>query len=229
MGYVDSKPRIIEFNGLPGTGKTTISQLLKQRIEKEYCQVDDKYYRHKYQKTPYSLFLSPEYYNRIIKYYNYSKSFESQRPLIYSLIPLKYIRMYNQFVRDEKKSVLIIDQGFIQGLISLAHIDILPKQDFLSNLLTHSGLNELPFVSINCSCCIEKTIERLLNRQDQKSRLQQKKGDELIKAMKVQYMNLNTLRAKVTESCPRIQSIEIDTELSPDYNVNNIIDKLQLY
>ena len=226
MGYLDSKTRIIEFNGLPGSGKTTISQVLGQYIKKENGMVSFKYFRHWCHDYTYSMCMSPLYYNRAIRFVKYSRCLEVQQSLRYSLLPLKYIRMYEHFVRDNKQAELIIDQGFIQGMISLAHTDLFPREELLLSLLKTSGLNDLPIVFVNCKCSLDKTMDRLLTRQAQGSRLQQMNKDELKHAMSVQEQNLTYIRSWVVEVCPNTKSITIDTELSPAYNAELIMNCL---
>ena len=229
MGITDSKPKIIEFNGLPGTGKTTISQLLEEYLRKENIPVYNSNFRHSFSEKTYSLLLAPGYFRRIIELHNYSKHFVNTPSLRNTLIPLRYIRMYNHFVNDNKSGDLIIDQGFVQGLISLAHTEFFPKEDDLANLLASSCLQRIPIIFINCDCSVDKTIQRLLSRQSQGSRLQLLEYDELKRAMMVQYNNLKTLRSLMTKVYPDIRCISVDAELSPESNAKTIIDKIYSY
>lgn len=226
MGYFDSKTRIIEFNGLPGSGKTTISQVLGQYIKKKNGTVSFKYFRHWYHDYTYSMCMSPLYYNRAIRFVKYSQCLDNHHSLRYSLLPLKFIRMYEHFVRDNKQGVLIIDQGFIQGMISLTHTELFPQKELLLSLLKASGLNDLPIVFVNCKCSIDKTTDRLLTRQTQGSRLQQINKNELKNTMSVQEQNLTYIRSSVNKVCPNIKSIAIDTELSLEYNAELIMNYL---
>ena len=130
MEFVNKKTVIVEFNGLPGTGKTTISRLLAENLVKEYDKVFCGYYRHSYQDYTYSMFMSPSYYCRALSIYRYSRCFITPKSIRYSLVPLKYIRMYEHFVKDKVNGGLIIDQGFIQGLISLAHNELFPQTEY---------------------------------------------------------------------------------------------------
>lgn len=222
MEFVNKKTAIIEFNGLPGTGKTTISRLLAENLVKEYDMVFCGYNRHSYHDYTYSMFMSPLYYSRALKFFSYSRYFVTPRSIRYSLVPLKYLRMYDFFVKDKNNGGLIIDQGFIQGLISLAHNELFPHTKSLGYLLRTSGLNDLPIVIVNCNCSLDRTIDRLLTRPVQGSRLQLMNKEELKVTMTVQEHNLQTLRSLLIETCPNTKCVTIDTELSPEYNVGLI-------
>lgn len=226
MGFADSKTRIIEFYGLPGAGKTTISDLLGDFIEKQYGPVYKQYNRNRFEAYTYSMCLSPRFFGRFIRYNQYSHKFDTARSLRYSLLPLRFIRMYEHFIKDKECGTLVIDQGFIQSVISLAHTDVFPERERLLSLIKTSGLNDLPIVIVNCKCGLEKTIERLANRQSQGSRLQLMDMRRLQDAMRVQEQNISTLQSMIAEACPNIKSISIDAERVPEYNAKLIIDSL---
>lgn len=134
--------------------------------------------------------------------------------------------MYEQFIQYNSRGVLLIDQGVIQGLISMIHTGLFPKHDDLFILLKKLGLDELPIILINCSCSISNTTTRLLRRQNKGSRLQQMDEFEMETTMLTQYRNFSTLRAMIPQAFPSLKCIDINTELPAEVNAKIIIDQI---
>ena len=227
MGVGVPQYRIIEFNGLPGTGKTTISRLLPDCLDPGIIgPVSFRYYRNRFERTPFSLFLSPKYIGRISLIRQFASLFESRCPLEFTLQPLKFIRMYEHFVKDNETGVLVIDQGFVQGVISIAHTQRFFDAGRLKELVTASGFNDLPVLVVNCSCQLQEADERLSQREDKGSRIQHMEEERKRQALLVQQQNFDTIRGIVASSCPNVYAIDLDTEKEPEINAGIIRDVL---
>ena len=73
-------------------------------------------------------------------------------------------------------------------------------------------------IKISCASFLDNTIDRLLTRQVQGSRLQLMTKEELKDTMTIQEHNLHALRSLLMETCPNARCVTIDTERSPEYN-----------
>lgn len=227
MADASSKPRIIEFNGLPGTGKTTLARLVGDLMKNEpdvYGPIYYSYYRYKFQKNRYSMLLSPGYYVLIYKLWKYSRLFKTPRRLDYCLHALKFVRMFRQFLKDVPNGILIIDQGVIQGLISIGHDELFPSEVGIVDIISNCNIEKMPILIVNCSCDYTDNIERLLNRHNQNSRVQKYSLEDMKNLLILQTCNFNTLRQLLTDNYPSLVELDINTNISTDENVKKIID-----
>ena len=61
MAISSSKPIVVEFNGLPGSGKTTIARILQEKLKQAGIPTISRYARHRFLNNVYSIWLSPKY------------------------------------------------------------------------------------------------------------------------------------------------------------------------
>lgn len=218
------KSIIIEFNGLPGSGKTTVANILKKKLKENYgVEVKNHYERKPWHRNVYSILFYPRYYKLLISISNYSKSFFKKKPFGRRLKIANFVREYRNFFSDNKGSVLLIDQGIIQAVISLAHQDNLPSSDSLGDVICKTGITVLPVVIVNCNLAPEISAERVKKRPSNGCRVEKMDEPELLDSLKTQYDNLEYIRSLLYVFSPRM-IVEIDTALSPEENANKIMD-----
>lgn len=119
--------KIVEFNGLPGSGKTTISYELFNlyKVNRE----DVATYDNLRERVPRRPFYAVPY---MLKNYSFHEIFLMLKMVsCFKGVPLKeYLRRilyteqiaYNYRMIEAKPGICIVDQGLIQGVISLGYV-----------------------------------------------------------------------------------------------------------
>lgn len=221
-----NKPKsiIIEFNGLPGSGKTTVANILKRKLNEKYgFEVWNHYERKPWHRNVYSILLCPRYYKLILSIKSYSKLFLKKRAFGRRLKIANFVREYRNFLSDNNRSVLLIDQGIIQAIISLAHQDNLPSTDYLSDVICKTGITILPILIVNCNLPPEISAERVRIRPSNGCRVEKMDEQHMLASLKIQYDNLESIRSLLYGFSPRM-IVEIDTALNPEENANKVLD-----
>jgi len=222
MEQIVTMPIIVEFNGLPGSGKTTIADELKKKIEKTGCEVSNSYFKRRYHRYGVLVILNPSYWKLIKSIIKYSKLFEEKKSLSMILHVVSFVRSYHDFIRGKKKEVLIVDQGFVQGIISLAHQELLPQTSCLDDILKISNINSNAFVCVNCNVNEVISDERITRRPMNGCRVESMEKNERMKTLAIQKENFSFLRKSIIRICPNIICVDIDTENNVLDNVENI-------
>ncbi len=221
------KPRIIEFYGLPGSGKTTIARLLGHELDSQRIQY--RYYRYKFHRHPYSVLLSPAWYSVVLHLWRYSRNYKAKKPLVRSLSPVHYFRMYNHYLRDCNDGYLILDEGLLQMIVSLSYEESLLVNDAFLDVLKSLNLNEIPLVLVNCCCQSDLCAQRISFRGPHGGRLDELQREDVEKTLHTQEINFNLLTDAVKFCYPQLQIINIDGTLPADINARQIAKLLNLY
>lgn len=224
MGQSVTMPLIIEFNGLPGSGKTTIAEALKKELEEMgYC-VSTSFFKRSYHRYGKLVILNPVYWGLIRTIIKYSSFFAEKKSFSMILRVVNFIRSYKGFVKSKRNEILMVDQGFIQGLISLAHQDSLPQISYLDDVLKKSKIDSNNLVCVNCNVNESVSNERITCRPMNGCRVETMGEIERINILKVQKDNLVFLRKRVVDVCPNVVCIDINSECNVKDNVVKIVE-----
>ena len=224
----------LDFNGLPGSGKTTLSLRLVQALQNA--------------GTPALLFQ--EYIDRHIKsnldslkvffgglvrmsparfwvFVRFCGSLPREAPRrIYRcyLLMLNYI-LYRNCAKENGTAVIVSEQCVIQEVLSCYYSQPIPK-DRNSVLPVLKLLGE-DYCAVNVKLSTASVIQRLKGRKNGESRLDAMCDETGIEAiLRVQELNLSYIR-----DCMRsagIRGTEISTEDPPEENVSRIMERLNL-
>jgi thymidylate kinase len=222
MEKLDSKPIIIEFNGLPGSGKTTIARELKKQLDALGYKTTFSYFRRKIHRYWFTVVFNPQYWELVLSVSKFSKTIQRHNSFLKYLYAANYIRKYNDFNNQTEKNVLIIGQGFLQALISLSHQDRLLVSEQLDAVLRISGMDNLRMIVVNCNIKESVADSRITCRPKNGCRVESMGEDERMLTLRVQRENLDVLRKKIIETCPRVTCLDIDTTDS----VQNCADEI---
>lgn len=220
---------IIEFNGLPGTGKTTVSRALGERIKGRR----EVAYRleplaSKLKRYASALFDGSLTLYRLGAAYSDSVTGGDRENRKYAFVLLKYYRMYRCYARNANgNGVLLIDQGFLQAFISIAHGRELTDVTALDRLLSFLKKKGVRFACVNCLGGVELARDRIVSRGATVGRLDVCEDGERMAVLAVQEKNFATVRARVAELLG-YDTVSVDTALPPEENAAFIESELSL-
>lgn len=228
MGNIIPSPIIIEFYGLPGAGKTTVSRRLQQRSLEMGLASVTMYYRNIFHRKSQSLLFAPRYWKIIKASSSYAKLLSKRCKAFRILSMIRFVRMYRHFVSDKPADCLVVEQGFFQAMISIANFERLPESDKLTNLLELIDLNSLPLLLVKCNVSDETANERVLSRplKGKGCRVEKLTDEERIKAFLVQSYNFSFLRENMNRLYCSVDEVEIDTEKPVESNVDIILNHI---
>lgn len=214
------QPRIIEFYGLPGCGKTTISKLLCESLAEEFSLevvrpgktkvIDD-----------YSLLCLPKYWTNVSRLFNFVRLYKTKKHPRIVLQPERYRHIYHRYLKSNATGFFVVDQGIIQSLISISYLDTLPDSEQLSSYV--SSLNNLPILLVYCKCDTTISKQRMKDRVKGGSRLEQLDDECFEQAVQVQSSNFKKINSILNDKCDSIQVMSIDTTKDPQFNVSKIV------
>lgn len=227
MELLLKKTVIIEFNGLPATGKSTIAKELDSILHDRQISCARSYVKHKWQTNGYTVFLSLKLVKLHLLLNRFAKSITPRRRRTTHIMGEMYhFRSYCDFLRcKEPPKVLVVDQGLIQSIVSIAHLDKIEDLESLKRVLNNYRKKGIEFICINCVANPQLSCERIQNRPDNTARMHNISEKQLLSAMKMQATNMILVRKAFAEELP-IDVMEVDTTLNPITNACIILDKL---
>ena len=219
MEHDSRKIRIVEFNGTPGCGKTTIMKSLAKELGGG---VRFDYYRNRVSRNINSVLFSPKYYSLIKLVHKYTNQYPGKKKFSWQLFPAFFIRKYEWFLKDDNSNLLFVDQGFMQSIISLAYTNKLIESRMLSDIFKISGLDDLPILIINCECDVETTLNRIKGRKNNGARVHSMTEIEMRNTIITQIGNFEYVRGIIEKHCRNVKALTLNTSNEVSYNVNLI-------
>lgn len=224
-----SKSIFMEFNGIPGSGKTTLSNKLIAEMKSEDYSVQSY---HRVIKKPtkknlrylalYLIKIKPSSYkmgyfalmylftNKILNHENWLR--------VISLIIL--FDFYQKESLDLKNNVIMVDQGIIQQIISMLYESELIADKYVKKIIKFTKKMGLEIYIINVDLNIKESFDRLNERKGNISRIQKLNSEIAINTLNTQQRNFNKVREIIKEI--DIESIDVNTQESIDKNVQLI-------
>lgn len=219
---------VIEFNGLPGTGKTTVSHVLGQLLEASGIRCA---YTYELQESKLKRYFSYLYDGSIVVAYLVKKIIDDIKPerpernkMIFLVV--KYYRMYLNYKKLCENEILIIDQGIVQALISIAYNDHITSSKGVENLFRYLKKKKITFLCVNCNTDSLLSFERIKKRNQKGGRLDVLDGQELVQILDLQKENFEMIRECIYKINGRDTSINIDTNNEPHINAEILIKGL---
>ena len=214
MGIIP-KTTIIEFNGLPGVGKSTITHYLEELANKQGIPFYKKYYRYSFEHRTISLLLRPLLFSLLPSIMLYANCYRSgMQKNRYIVGFLAYVREYLDFKKDIKNGLLVSDQGIVQDFISIAHDSSIKDLGTVSSILSKLEKRNIRFIRVDCNLSEVDVLNRLRNRVNGGSRIEKNDDDEVIRLLNIQKRNLELVRQELNKSSESFH-ITIDTSVSP--------------
>ncbi|MBQ9117470.1 MAG: hypothetical protein IJY04_10635 [Clostridia bacterium] len=211
---------IIEFNGLPGTGKTTVSRELGKRLSDRR----EVLYKLSPRGSRLKRYVS-SVFDGSMTLYRLGAAFsdsvtggadrENRR---LAFVPVKYYRMYRDHTASSpENSVLLIDQGLIQGIISIAYGREIKDTAALDRLLEFLVKKGIRFNIVNGLGGAELARERIISRGATVGRLDVCDDGERRAVLAVQEKNFEIVRSRV-QAIMKPVTVSIDTSSPAEEN-----------
>lgn len=221
MGQAYEKPLVIEFNGIPGAGKTTtmyeMRKTLKAMKVREISPQEVVAHQINYKeillskkiRDAYIIFLkacfliSPITIERL-KYMNFTFNY---------WLGVKKLEIY-------KKGICVLDQGIVQGFVSMAYQGKIKNEKMYYGYLERvlSGLDNI--VCVNCNIDVDTSKIRMKTRKSRGGRLYEIKSDkQLTEVLLLQNKQFEKIRRKAVK-----KAITINMDNDVQYNVGKIIE-----
>lgn len=227
MGQNSAKPIVIEFNGIPGSGKTTtmyeVKKMLREMKIKEIP--SPKVGSGQMDKASHTGFKSLLFSKELRKMYIlFLKAFLLVRPLTkerWGFMNLTYGYWYRAKKMEmlNRQGICIWDQGIIQGFISMAYQGKITNETkyykYIGRLMDDLGC----VICINCNIDVETAMKRMTTRKLSGGRLYHIKTDrELREALMTQKEQFEMLRKISVKN-----SLDIDMADDIGQNAKKII------
>lgn len=230
----NNKIYIIEFNGLPGAGKSSVAKELQKKFKSEDLHVIwTKDYTKKVINSKIIYFIK-----RCLNC-GISLSFS----LIYLLFRLKpfqlsrivylsniytYLSFYlSPPVNKEKPTILIADGGIVQNLLSSIHLSLIPSirlnEKIFNKILNKLFKHQFIYIIVNCHITHDMAYKRIIKREKSHSRLNRLKGEELLHTLEIQENTFTQIRKAITKD-KRSKQINIDMTVSISGNTQYLHD-----
>lgn len=229
MGQIVGEPLVIEFNGIPGSGKTTTALAVKKLLRlMEIREISPKKIT-KVQRNYKEIILSKRLRN---VYCIFLKAFFLVRPLTRERFRFMNMtfdhwlgieKMCTQ--KERKRGVCILDQGIVQGFVSMVYLgeirDIEKYYECIRQVINR--LDNVVFV--NCMVDTDTSIKRIHSRKPNGSRLHRVRNEsELSNILKVQKQQFERIRERAVK-----RAITIYMNDSVEYNAKKVVEYCMRY
>lgn len=220
---------IVEFNGLPGLGKTTVAEFLIKRLNEKGYKTVNRYYRRNILYTLHHPF--PELFN--LSLYRLVKSYSAMIPPINTKrTHVHWINFYVQkYLAIQKYSdadFAIIDEAIIQFWVAIAFQDRMPKSKLVESIISKIKQLGIQFIRVDCIHHIDEAADRIISRPQKGMMLENLPPQELKRTLEVEAYNFDYLRSVFSQIFEGQQVITIDTLSTPEENVK-IIEEVLLH
>jgi|SRR5699024_8461497 len=220
---------IIEFNGLPGVGKSTLcNSLINELSNKSILIADlgDIVFRNQKTKLDNYFYIMKVIFS--IKRINFNMAvFKftldyrlSKSNIVYALRLIKlYNKLKTSMEKDEFKYI-ILEEGIVQYITSIPHDKLIRKNENFYKLCDIIKKDFEDILQINCLLNVTELLKRIRNRNSLKNRFDTLPEDELKRVLKIKNENIKLVRNIFNNE------ISIDTKKRLDENLNIILSRI---
>jgi thymidylate kinase len=216
----------LEFNGIPGSGKTTLSDRVIENMKgvsytvESYHQLIEKPTRNNLKRLVRYLFSIKLSSFKIgylaLMYLITNKKLNHENGLrVISLIVLFDFYQKKSLANDEE--VILVDQGMVQQMVSMLFESELIAEKYVKKLIRYTQKKDMGIFIVNIDLDINESFERLTRREGNISRIQKLKKDTAMHTLIMQQNNFNKIRKIIREL--DLESITVNTQGSIETNV----------
>lgn len=225
MGQHIPEPIIIELNGCCGCGKSTLVAALENLLREKrirYITLGEllnqntmKWYQNLWSTNRsiglhlfrYSCTILPRRFDRI----HYFKHV------------LNLYNGMNQILNDGRYEVILLEEGILQGLFSIAYPDLIRKKEPAKQIMKLLFTDKQYYI-VNCNLDYENLMIRIDKRKRYDGRIDRhKEKGELKTVLKSQNRNLVRLRSLLPQS---VKTMDLDMKWDSMENAGRIFEQL---
>lgn len=226
-----NKTIFLEFNGIPGSGKTTLSNRVIMDMKRKNYPVESY---HEVIKKPnrknskhlllYLFRIKPGsvkigYLATMYLITNKKLNHENWLRVISLVVLFDFYQKKGQDCGDE---VILVDQGIVQQIISMLYESELIADKYVKKLIRFAKKKNVGLYVVNVDLDINTSFERLVQRKGNISRIQKLSGADAIHTLTIQQNNFNKIREVLNEL--ELESIDVNTKASIDESVQLIVN-----
>ncbi|MDD3305845.1 MAG: hypothetical protein PHO29_01945 [Acetobacterium sp.] len=227
----NNKIVFLEFNGIPGSGKTTLSNSVIENQSgmdfavESYQQVIEKPTRKNLkQLVKYLIHVKLSSFRMGclgMMYLLTNRKFNRKNWLRIVAIIILY-DFYQKKSIEQSEEVILVDQGIVQQIVSISYETELLSDWFVRKMITRIKKKELNLYIVNVDLDVTESFDRLNRRVGNISRIQKMNREQGIETLKTQQNNFNIIRKIITKT--GIASIDINTHERIEENVRLLKD-----
>ena len=222
MGNNIKKTVLIDFYGLPGSGKTTIFSLLTEKLRENGKLVDTIYGKGRTRpaRQPVAKIMGTisalRFFLKVRPYLN-KRSFYADRTFL--RIWMETCLVFYRLRKAKHNEYIVADQGIIQAIVSLTANDDKANIEELVKIFLKNNKYEIIHVYVDIP--VEVSLHRLETRQNGTSRVEKLKYDQ----RKAALFSLSTKFEKINSVlCPIvINNTDIEAEQAADILLSKIL------
>lgn len=218
---------IVEFNGLTGLGKTSVTKVLIEELNKLGYKTVDRYYRYTFlhsMRHPFPELFSPRLYWLV-------KSFAK------SLLPPKkrshiekisyFAQKYKSIEKHSHVDFAIIDEAIIQFFAAIAFSDRIPVSTKVDAIVKKLKKMNISFVRVDCVPNIDEAEKRIMSRPSKRLKVERMQKSDRLQKLEAEAANINYLRTVFSKVYEDQQVITIDTTTAnPIENAQIVLEKI---
>lgn len=229
--------KIIELNGLPGSGKSTITNKMIEKLQTmniKACNffdlIDSKNKRDKiklhikgFSKTNIKFLFNLFRLSYLIKPVNIRKRIPQLKTAYMFFV---YLTSLEEWAKEY--DYVFLDQGIVQSISSIIHIDEINELIIANQLLKDVLQKKINTYIVNCKISINESKNRIEKRDLRQGRFDSIRGQELLDGLRIQNQYLNEIRKSAMKYCETC-FIEINMDEDLEENTNTILEKIGVH
>lgn len=213
---------VIELNGCCGCGKSTLAAIFGKYLKEHrirYITLSELLNQNKVKWYQNLLGHNKEIGSLLFRYCC------SIRPIRFDRIDyfkhvLNLYNALNQVIQEGKYEVVLLDEGMLQGLSSIAYLDKIQKKEAAFQVFDSLFKNKR-YCVVNCNLEYEELLRRINKRKRNIGRIDKHMGNEAMKqVLKSQYGNLKKLRKILPEY---VADIDLDMKQESEKNAEMML------
>lgn len=218
---------ILEFNGIPAIGKSTIANKLSQSLKDSGIRCCSSFRGHSRYINYLEMLCNISCWEVFFTSLRFTLSVKPQCQALYRSRKFVLLyKMYNDFLKNNDDIILIMDQGVLQNTLSAINLGTMSNTRYLLKLIQFFSAKGISFIRIDCNADIETVLSRLTNRKHGSSRFDGISDGSAKQKLAYQKEQLDCVRSFFSQIYSKDSVIQLDTCDTIEHNVSVITNQL---